>query len=88
MAPEGEMEESVWTVLIRSLQKLQNLLLLLNNTVHSVGGSSLPLGSPYGKKPVEVTSILKHRTSPDRGLVFTASGIALTDTAYECVTYL
>ncbi|KAJ9581085.1 hypothetical protein L9F63_023742, partial [Diploptera punctata] len=45
-------------------------------------GSTLSLGSPLSKKP-EVTSILKRRTSPDRGLGFTASGFSLQGSTSE-----
>jgi hypothetical protein len=48
-----------------------------------VGGSTLSLGSPYSKKPMEVTSILKRRNSPDRGIVYTASGNTCIDFVYE-----
>jgi hypothetical protein len=48
-----------------------------------VGGSALSLGSPHSKKPMEVTSILKRRNSPDRGIVYTASGNTHIDFVYE-----
>ncbi|XP_069695408.1 protein inturned isoform X2 [Periplaneta americana] len=46
-------------------------------------GSSVSHGSPVSKKPVEVTSILKRRTSPDRGLGFAASGFSLQGSTSE-----
>jgi hypothetical protein len=46
-------------------------------------GSALPLGSPQGKKPMEVTSILKNQAISDRGLVPTAPGLSLQGSASE-----
>ncbi|PNF22078.1 Protein inturned [Cryptotermes secundus] len=46
-------------------------------------GSALSLTSPYSKKPVEVTSILKRRNSPDRGTVYTASGFSVQGSTSE-----